>query len=86
MQSLSAKEAFRIICPIVEKQYQQHHCSILAKLKMLKLIRESDPLPSRFEDAWTSIQARSQIQASALAELLIELQNLLEIGHPSELW
>lgn len=53
---------------------------------MLKLIQEADPLPSRFEDAWSSIQARSQIQTSAIAELVIELQNLLEIGHPSELW
>lgn len=86
MRSLSATEAFRIVCPVLEKQYQQHHSSILAKLKMLKLIQEADPLPSRFEEAWASIQARSQAQASAIAELVIELQNLLEIGYPSELW
>jgi len=86
MQSLSAKEAFGIVCSILETQYQQHHGSILAKLKMLTLIREADPLPSRFEEAWTSIQARSLIPASAIAELLIELQNLLEIGQSSELW
>jgi hypothetical protein len=86
MQSLSAKEAFGIVCPVLEKQYQQHHGSILAKLKMLKLIQEGEPVPSRFEEAWASIQASSQTQASAIAELVIELQNLLEIGHPSKLW
>jgi len=86
MQSLSAKDAFRIVCPVLEKQYQLHHSSVLAKLKMLKLIQEADQMPQHFEEAWADIQTRSQTQASAIAELVTELQNLLEIGYPSELW
>ena len=87
MQALiSAKDAFGIVCPILENHYQEAHASILAKLKMLKLIQASDPMPDRFEEAWAGIQASSQTQASAIAELVIALQNLLEIGQSSELW
>ena len=86
MSPLSTSEALTIVCPVLEKHYQDAHASLLAKLKMLQLIQQTDPIPSHFSEAWTHIQARSQTEAAAIAELVLELQNLLDIGHPSELW
>ncbi len=86
MSPISAQDAFGIVCPILEKQYQEAHASVLAKLKMIKLIQEANPMPERFSKAWASIQARSPSEAAAIAELMLELQNLLDIGQTSQLW
>ena len=71
MQSLSMQDALRLVCPILERHYQDAHASILAKLKMLQLIQQANPIPSHFSDAWANIQARSPNEAVAIAVLVL---------------
>jgi hypothetical protein len=77
---------FDSVCSILKQALYEELAALQAKIKTLELIQQTDPLPPKIEDAWKVIRQIADDDASAAAELLIELQNLLHIGRSSKLW
>jgi hypothetical protein len=80
------RTVFASVCGILKASLYEELASLQAKIKTLELIQQTEPLPPKIENAWKVIRQNADDEASAVAELLIELQNLLDIGRSSKLW
>jgi hypothetical protein len=82
----SDRAIFDSVCSILKQALYEELATLQAKIKTLELIQQTDPLSPQIEDAWKNIRQKADNDASAAAELLIEMQNLLHIGRSSKLW
>jgi hypothetical protein len=82
----SDRAIFDSVCNILKQALYEELAALQAKIKTLELIQQTDPLSPKIEDAWKNIRQKADNDASAAAELLIEMQNLLHIGRSSKLW